>query len=136
MSDVKSEAARLREEARKLEEQAKRLAAAEATREAVPRWAEGLPPSCASLCPTAPGAGWLGFPSRKSARAAFQATQESFGRRPDRIAPREPSAPSAALRCYLNRSSPTQDADFQSAWAHRSKPRSARRLRRSQGREL
>ena len=42
----------------------------------------------------------------------FQSAEESFERRPDRIAPHEPSALSAALRCDLNRSSPTQDADL------------------------
>ena len=43
MSDVKSEAARLREEARKLEEQAKRLEAAAATREDVTATNKALP---------------------------------------------------------------------------------------------
>ena len=37
----------------------------------------------------------------------FQSAEESFGRRPDRIAPHEPAALSAALRCDLNRSSAT-----------------------------
>ena len=46
----------------------------------------------------------------------YQSAEESFERRPDRNALREPAAPSAALRCDLNRSSATRDADFQSAW--------------------
>ena len=80
--------------------------------------------SLVSLWPTAPGTGFLEnlpiFRSRPEPRFAqeppafvldfltgnprwltFQSAEESFGRRPDRIAPHEPSALSAALRCDI-----------------------------------
>ena len=69
----------------------------------------------AFLRPTAPGAGCLGKSADFPLWLTFQSAEESFGRRPDRIAPHEPTALSAALRNDLNRSSAAQDADFQSA---------------------